>query len=91
MARTQNFIAQCTNNIPCTFLVFAAVEAFQGVVTSKKFLNALSSLHFWHVKYLLKGTAHKSSKKTLQTSATSESLEDSSVFIEKENRHNTEL
>jgi len=34
--------------------------------------------------------AHKSSK-TLQTSATGEFLEDSSVSTEKENRHNTEL
>jgi len=42
------------------------------------------------LKYLLKTTAHKSSK-TLQTSATGEFLEDSSVSIEKENRHNTEL
>jgi len=28
MARIQDFIADCTNHIPCTFIVFAAVEAF---------------------------------------------------------------
>ena len=46
MARTQNFIAQCTNHIPCTFLVLAAVEAFQGLVTRKKVLKRLKFATF---------------------------------------------